>query len=167
MTENKKTETTILLPICLAIGVILIWAGTWWGVFQLIPPGESDWAKRGQFGDLFGSVNALFSGLAFVSLIYTIYLQRLELALQREELSLQRIEMAASREELAAQVKAQKDANRISIGQIKIAAEQARIESAKLKMEGQLQPVKDKFIKDIETIAEKIDEIANALEKQE
>lgn len=87
--------------------------------------------------------------------------------MQREELSLQRIEMAASREELAAQVKAQKDANRISIGQIKIAAEQARIESAKLKMEGQIQPVKDIFIKNIETIAEKIDEIVNDLEKQE
>jgi hypothetical protein len=42
------------------------------------------WAERGQFGDLFGSVNALFSGLAFAGLIYAILLQRQELSLQRE-----------------------------------------------------------------------------------
>ncbi len=63
--------------------------------------------KLGQFGDLFGSVNALFSGLAFVALIYTIHLQRQELSLQRIELKLQREEMIASRGELAAQVAAQ------------------------------------------------------------
>ncbi len=68
----------------------------------------TSWAERGQFGDLFGSVNALFSGLAFVALIYTIHLQRQELALQRTELKLQREEMIASRGELAAQVAAQK-----------------------------------------------------------
>lgn len=68
----------------------------------------SSWSERGQFGDLFGSVNALFSGLAFVGLIYTIHLQRQELVLQRMELKLQREEMIASRGELAAQVAVQK-----------------------------------------------------------
>ncbi|WP_340121966.1 type II toxin-antitoxin system HicB family antitoxin [Methylobacter svalbardensis] len=68
----------------------------------------TSWEERGQFGDLFGSVNALFSGLAFVALIYTIHLQRQELSLQRIELKLQREEMVASRGELAAQVAAQK-----------------------------------------------------------
>jgi ABC-type molybdate transport system permease subunit len=60
------------------------------------------WEERGQFGDLFGSVNALFSGLAFAGLIYAILLQRQELTLQRAELKLQREEMTASRAELAA-----------------------------------------------------------------
>lgn len=68
----------------------------------------NSWTERGQFGDLFGSVNALFSGLAFVALIYTIHLQRQELSLQRTELKLQREEMIASRGELAAQVAVQK-----------------------------------------------------------
>jgi hypothetical protein len=49
-----------------------------------------DWEKRGQFGDMFGGVNALFSGLAFAGVIYAILLQRRELALQREELRLSR-----------------------------------------------------------------------------
>ncbi|SFA50199.1 Putative phage abortive infection protein [Pedobacter suwonensis] len=39
----------------------------------------------GTYGDKFGAVNALFSGLAFAGIIFTIMLQRNELAMQREE----------------------------------------------------------------------------------
>lgn len=48
---------------------------------------------RGQFGDMFGGLNALFSGLAFLGIIYTIALQREELGLQRTELELTRTEL--------------------------------------------------------------------------
>jgi hypothetical protein len=51
---------------------------------------------RGQFGDIFGGVNALFTGLAFAGVIYTILLQRRELELQREELRLNRAELSRS-----------------------------------------------------------------------
>lgn len=54
--------------------------------------------KRGQFGDMFGAVNALFSGFAFLGIIYTIYLQKNELALQREELKLTRDELKRTAE---------------------------------------------------------------------
>lgn len=40
----------------------------------------------GTFGDQFGAVNALFSGLAFLGLIYTIKQQSEDLRLQKEEL---------------------------------------------------------------------------------
>lgn len=40
----------------------------------------------GEFGDMFGGVNALFSGLAFVGVIYAILLQRIELQMQRMEM---------------------------------------------------------------------------------
>jgi len=83
--------------------VVILWLSTPFALSHIF----STWAERGQFGDLFGSVNALFSGLAFVALIYTIHLQRQELSLQRMELKLQREEMVASRGELAAQVAAQ------------------------------------------------------------
>jgi len=46
----------------------------------------SDWTKRGTFGDLFGSVNALFSGLALLGIIATILLQQKELSLSTREL---------------------------------------------------------------------------------
>lgn len=58
---------------------------------------------RGTFGDQFGAVNALFSGLAFAGLIYTIILQRRDLVLQRKDLKLQRQELALTRHEMEQQ----------------------------------------------------------------
>jgi len=54
--------------------------------------------KLGQFGDSFGIITSLFSGLAFSGLIITILLQKKELGYQREELKLTREELAKSRE---------------------------------------------------------------------
>lgn len=62
------------------IGVIMVWAMTFFLYFNY----NSE--ERGQFGDMFGAVNALFSGLAFAGLIITLILQREELSLQRDEL---------------------------------------------------------------------------------
>ena len=59
--------------------------------------------ERGTFGDMFGAVNALFSGLAFATLIYTAWMQREELALQRQELELTRAELRGQKEELSHQ----------------------------------------------------------------
>lgn len=62
-------------------------------------------ATCGTFGDQFGAVNALFSGLAFAGLIYTIMLQRSDLRNQRKELFLQRQEMKRNRDEMITQNK--------------------------------------------------------------
>lgn len=43
--------------------------------------------ESGQFGDMFGGITALFSGLAFAGLIFTLFVQKKELQYQREELS--------------------------------------------------------------------------------
>ena len=42
--------------------------------------------ERGAFGDKFGFINSLFSGLALTGIIISIYFQQKELSLQREEL---------------------------------------------------------------------------------
>ncbi len=82
-----------LSPLVGLIGtVVFLWIGAW----VLITWGYPDIAQRGQFGDLFGSVTSLFSGLAFAGIIYTILLQRKELALQRMELTLTREQLARS-----------------------------------------------------------------------
>ena len=121
----------------LVVGVVGLWVLTPVFVLNLLPAGESaNWAIRGQFGDLFGAVNSLFSGLAFAGLFWALRLQadqlemqRTELALQREELKLQRDEMAASRRELANQVRAQEALFRASAAQVAVAAAQARIQA--------------------------------------
>ena len=64
---------------------------------------------RGTWGDMYGGLNALFSGLAFVGVIYAILLQS-------EELKLQRRELAETRAELKGQRQASEEQNK-SIGQ--------------------------------------------------
>ena len=76
------------------IGVLVVWALTFLLFLVISKPEE-----RGEFGDMFGAVNALFSGLAFAGLIITLILQRQELGLQREELEQTREEMKNQRAE--------------------------------------------------------------------
>jgi hypothetical protein len=73
----------LVAAICVAIFVVLLLQGLY-GVLVFRWFGEMD--TRGQFGDIFGGVNAFFTGLAFAGVIYTIFLQRKELELQRDEL---------------------------------------------------------------------------------
>lgn len=74
--------------------VILVFSVYFFVVRQLLP----EWAVSGQFGDMFGGLNALFSGLAFLGVIYAIFLQREELGLQRKELELTREELKRTAE---------------------------------------------------------------------
>ena len=50
----------------------------------------------GEFGDMFGAVNTLFSGLAFLGVIITVWMQSEELRLQRKELESTRAELERS-----------------------------------------------------------------------
>jgi hypothetical protein len=78
-----------LKPALLGIAVIVLWIG--------IPAAAIRWlgspANAGEFGDVFGSITALFTGLAFAGVVYAIILQQRELSLQREQLSLARTEL--------------------------------------------------------------------------
>ena len=69
----------------------------------LIPKFYGELKGSGEFGDMFGGVNALFSGLAFVGVVIAILLQKNELALQREELEQTREELAGQKEQLTVQ----------------------------------------------------------------
>jgi hypothetical protein len=75
------------------LAVVLLWVATPFAVKAIV--GQT-LDQRGQFGDLYGSINALFSGLAFAGVIIAILLQRRELELQRRELRYTRTEMKAS-----------------------------------------------------------------------
>lgn len=74
----------------LAIIILLLWSASW--AFLRNDP------NRGTFGDMFGAINSLFSGFAFLGIIYTILLQRQELSLQRKELQLTRDELRKTAE---------------------------------------------------------------------
>lgn len=87
----------------LIIGIIVAAVVVWAGIPILVYISLESWDKRGQFGDVFGSVNALFSGIAFAGLIYAILLQKEELGLQREELTKTRAEFEQQNQTLRKQ----------------------------------------------------------------
>ncbi len=99
-----KKHSIIVLVTVLFILVVQIAVGI--SVYNLLP----NWPTRGQFGDIFGLANSLFSGLAFAGVIYAILLQREDLALQRKELELTRKELkrsASAQEQSEVALKAQ------------------------------------------------------------
>lgn len=77
----------------LAFLIILLWAVSGVLIHFFVNP-----EKHGIFGDMFGAVNALFSGLALAGVVVAIVLQGKELQLQREELKLTREELRTSAE---------------------------------------------------------------------
>jgi len=101
MTEEKKDTSPWPQLAKLFAVVIFLWILTWILLSNFIDTPE----ERGLFGDQFGSINALFSGLAFAGIVLTIYLQKRELELQRKELELTRKELKGQKEQLEAQNK--------------------------------------------------------------
>lgn len=93
-----------------------------------------DAEKRGQFGDQFGAMNALFSGLAFFGLILTIAfqardlnLQRKDLRLQTEALRLQIQEFKEQKDEMKRSAHTQEDSNRLKLAEMKITLGKMRL----------------------------------------
>ena len=88
MTNSDGKGTIILI----VISILVLWVVT-----PIILSIVFDTAEaKGLFGDSFGALNSLFSGLAFAGVIIAILLQRNELKLQREELELTRTELSRS-----------------------------------------------------------------------
>ena len=103
--NNEETRSRLWIWIIIAIvGVIALWGLSW----ILIDKYIDSPTDQGTFGDMFGAVNALFSGLAFAGLIVTLLYQKEELKLQREELKETRNELNAQKLEFQEQNKTMK-----------------------------------------------------------
>ncbi len=113
------------------LGVIVIWASM--SVFPYVIQGlYSPWAEwtlseHALFGDTFGFTNSFFSSLALAFLVYSSYLQRRDLDLQRRALKAQEEELQLTREEhrksAAAQAEAAaelKEQNRLQLLSLKL-----------------------------------------------
>jgi hypothetical protein len=110
---TRSSTRHILAAIAVATLIIAIQVTVGVAVYNALP----DWPTRGQFGDVFGAVNATFSGLAFAGLVYAILLQREDLELQRRELELTRQELqrtAAAQEQAEVALRAQAEAASVS-----------------------------------------------------
>ena len=97
--SNNSKKVSWLPWLFLFLGVIILWGLSWVLSFWIYPEIE----YRGQFGDSFGAVNALFAGLAFAGVIGTIRLQMRELEFQRRELEEQKEQLQAQNQTLQKQ----------------------------------------------------------------
>lgn len=98
-----KKQSLILIAGISVSFVIISWIITYFTLKDTPPD------IRGTFGDMFGGLNALFSGLAFCGIIVTILLQSKELRLQREEIQENRKELIRTRDI--------QDQQRVSLGE--------------------------------------------------
>ena len=90
--EDKSRRKSWQIAFPLVVVVVLLW-----GANYLVTYLTRNYECSGQFGDSFGAVNALFSGLAFSGLIFAIWLQSRELHTQQKTLLTQINELAATR----------------------------------------------------------------------
>jgi uncharacterized membrane protein len=93
---TKENQTLSIRKIAYLVGMILIlWVLVPFFFIYIVV----DKNNFGIYGDMYGGINALFTGLAFVGVITAIILQMKELALQREELVLTRSELTDTKDE--------------------------------------------------------------------
>lgn len=97
--QEKKKENDFKMLYIIIAGILILWLIA----AYTIPLVYKDMESSGQFGDMFGSLNTMFSGFAFAGIIATILLQRKELVLQRKELEYTREELKLTREEFKKQ----------------------------------------------------------------
>lgn len=99
--KKKRSKRNWMCYLLIIVSVLFVaWPFITWGIlgiadrlFEGINFPET--SRFGISGDMYGALNALFAGLAFVGFIYALRQQSLELQLQRRELSLQRRELKA------------------------------------------------------------------------
>jgi len=80
-TMTKKTNWRWLWYLLVLIVIISIWYGSYYWINKYC--GDAD--GPGSFGDQFGAVNALFTGLSLAGIIITLWQQQQELKDQRRE----------------------------------------------------------------------------------
>lgn len=118
-TDNQEKKD---IPAWKVFGsAILIWMGASalpyvYGFWH--PSADYGIEQRGQIGDMFGFTNSIFSSLAFAALIYTIYLQRKDLAVQRTALNIQKDDLKATHDEMKRSATAQENAELALRGQL-------------------------------------------------
>lgn len=124
--DHWIASTLILLAL---IGVVV---AIWFWLPDQLAPHIKDIKDRGVYGDSYGAVSSLFTGLGFAGLVFTILLQQREIKLQRDDFFPQLQEMQQTRDEVVRQSRLQELQLKQSIVQLKFSALQIEVEQIKV-----------------------------------
>jgi hypothetical protein len=119
----------------LVIVVVILWSGCFAVSWCALKPEDiGKIAPNGQFGDVFGAVNWLFTGLALIGLARTIYLQRKQTAAQEQQLADQKNESGRQAREqfLTVRLNAQVAALQAALAQVSALASRPKMNAEKL-----------------------------------
>ncbi|MEQ8852763.1 hypothetical protein [Gimesia sp.] len=102
LNEDNPNNTEINSP-----PICIFWLGLFGvigfaiGNYFFLSSSYCSMAARGQFGDMYGALNSIFSGLAFVAVAFTLWEQRVDLKRQHQQNNINQefIKAAARREE--------------------------------------------------------------------
>lgn len=78
--ERPTFGAAEIAGMCAAAFVIGLWV-YWQDAYGMTPE-----SRPGEFGDWFGAITSLFSGLAFVGVFYAVFLQRREIGIMQQEM---------------------------------------------------------------------------------
>jgi hypothetical protein len=92
MRDPQRANEFVIRVLMFVVFSWAAFAGVWLAYTICTWTSVLDPAKLGQFGDTFGAVNALFSGLALTGVAYAVVLQHQELDATQEQLKLARDE---------------------------------------------------------------------------
>jgi len=90
-TENRESIWLTITGLIIFLSCVAL---AWIAYAAIIYHSHENWDSRGLSGDMFGGITALFSGLAFAGLIFTLLVQKQELKLQRLQLDQHREELS-------------------------------------------------------------------------
>lgn len=99
----------------IAVCVILALLGTWVGLPFVLSAVYPDLEQRGQFGDSYGTINALFSGLALTLVAWSVFLQRRDLQATLQELQRSAQAQEESKSVLESQVRATREQSQATL----------------------------------------------------
>ena len=152
----------------LLVVIVIVVTGIWFWLPHLLDGDLNSLSERGQFGDSYGAVNALFTGLAFAGLLFTILLQQHQLRLQRIDVFAQIEQMQLARQEAAQQSALQ--AEQIRLGKLQIRLKPLEIDLELIKMKSLQWSESARYgytQKDFEQVASAMREIVNEIHESE
>ena len=124
--DHWLVSTLVLVALIAAVVALWVWLP------DKLAPHLTSPQERGVFGDSYGAVTSLFTGLGFAGLVFTILLQQREIKLQRDDFSAQLQEMQSTRDEVSKQSRIHELQLNQSIVQLKFTALQTRLEYIKI-----------------------------------
>lgn len=148
-------RTIVFLSGCVVLAWLLI------GILPIVIGKQIE--ESAHIGDSFGAASSLFSGLAFLGLIISLFLQRNEISLQRQELSLTRGVLAEQAESQRRAMESQAQQCELLERAARVSLLSALIESADQRVRSRFSTVEDqcefslkhrKYIKEAESMLE-------------